>query len=112
MPLDRLSDLLFEYLCSLDGVNRGFLRDAMICDRLATNSSGILPLSLYVKDKGVKQVRKALSANPETAEKPAVKRSVAILYGRGEAVYADYTEKDPVTGEYRLFFTDIQGRCK
>lgn len=112
MPLDRLSDLLFDYLCSLDGVNRDFLRDAMICDRLATNSSGFLPLSLYVKDEGLNQVRKALSANPKTAEKPAVKRSVAILYGRGEAVYADYTEKDPVTGEYRLFFTDIQGRCK
>jgi len=75
----------------------------MVCDRLATNSSGKLPNVLRVKDPALKSAVHLLEQSEETRSQKGVKRGVALLYSENCAVYADYREKNPITGEYPLF---------
>ena len=71
------------------------LRDALVCDQLATNRSGQFPPALRVEDPRLKRMKKQLGYAP-------ARRGVAILYSEPCAVYADYKVKNPVTGEYPL----------
>ncbi len=80
------------------------MRDKMVCDRLATNVSGVLPRFLQRQDARLKGIRTDLQANSDTKTQKGVKRAVAILYTENRAVYADYTVPNPVTGAYTLHF--------
>lgn len=107
IPLDEYTDLCFAFFKNVKGVDSKVLRDKMLLDRLATNSSGVIPKSLKVEDKLLKEVKKMLENNPATSSKKGVRRSVALLYSENKGVYADYKAKNPVTGEYPLQFFDI-----
>lgn len=88
---DEWAALLLAHFGERAGPMR--LRDCLLCDRLATNRNGRLPAVLRVEDKGLKRLR-ARYRSGDT--------NVAWLYSLGQAVIADYTRRDPVTGEYPL----------
>ncbi len=107
IPLDEYTALLYDWCAALPGVDAALLRDALVCDRLTTNSSGRLPHCLHVADPMLGKVVRMLAADPETAPLPGVKRGVAILYGAKKAAFVDYTQKNPVTGRYLLHTRSI-----
>ena len=77
----------------------------MVCDRLATNASGRLPAILRQQcARGDKSLKRAVNTLAEQGirllDSPA--RRLALLSDNRTLVYADYTEKHPVTGEYSL----------
>ncbi len=98
--LDEFTGFIFTYYSGQANIDKTQLRDCMVCDRLATNPSGKLPESLKIQDPRLKATIKAV----ERADKrrKAVKRGYALLYGEGCLIYADYEDKNPVTGEYLL----------
>ena len=105
MPLDTYTNFLFAFLSGFSKVDSEILRDVMICDRFATNSSNILPQNLKRKDANLKKVKQYVNANIPFKLPKHGKRSIAILYGQKAVVYADYTElPNPVTREYDLHF--------
>lgn len=107
VPLDTYSEHLFSFLTDCLSLDAAAVRDKMVCDRLATNASGVLPKFLQRQDAKLKAVRTALNANPDTKSKKGVKRATAILYTEKCAVYADYATPNPVTGEYTLHFVPM-----
>lgn len=111
IPLDEYTQLLYEWCAALPGVEQPLLRDAMVCDRLTTNSSGRLPHCLHVADPMLGKMVRMLAADPQTAPKPGVKRGAAILYGARKAAFVDYTQKNPVTGRYLLHTRSIDNFC-
>ena len=108
LPLDVYSEHFYRFLCTKPQSEQAVLRDKMVCDRLATNASGVLPAFLKVPDSRLKAVRTALNACADTRTLPSVKRAVAILYSENRAVYVDYTEADRVTGEYPLRYISLK----
>lgn len=102
ISLDDYTALAYEYFSGLDGIDKTALRDAMACDRLATNSTGRLPAVLRVPDASLKEVVRQLENGEETRSQKGIKRGVAILYSENCVVYADYIGRNPVTGEYPL----------
>lgn len=110
IPLDRYTNLLFNWLSAVDGVDRMTLRNRMIHDRIATNNSGVIPEGLKISDAKLKKVKKYI--NEKAPQKKGTGRSVAILYGENKAVYCDYDRKHPVSGEYETHtveLSDIEG---
>lgn len=97
MPLDEYTCLVFEFFSRDSRIDKGVLRDKMVCDRLATNSTGTLAPALKVFDKNLKSYKKAVP------KKEGVKTGFAYLYSENKIVYAHYDKKNPVTGEYRLY---------
>jgi radical SAM superfamily enzyme YgiQ (UPF0313 family) len=102
ISLDHFTALILEYFASYSGIDKMALRDALVCDRLATNSTGRLPPALQVKDPGLKKAVQSLALNEATRPADGINRGCAILYSENVLVYADYTAKDPVSGEYEL----------
>jgi len=102
IALDEYISLFYEYFGEKSGIDRITLRDTMVCDYLSTNSSGRLPRALQVEDSTLKKVKKSLVRGEG-------RRGIAVLYSEPCAVYADYTEKNPVTGEYPLTKIRRQG---
>lgn len=102
ISLDDYTALAYEYFGGLAGVDKKVLRDVMVCDRLATNSTGRLPAVLRVPDSSLKTVVRQLANGEKTRALKGVKRGVALLYSERCAVYADYVGRNPVTGEYPL----------
>lgn len=104
ISLDDYTALLQEYAAALPGVDPEHLRDCLVRDRLATNSTGRLPPCLHRMDAQMTTVLKALSANPKTAPKKGVRRGVALLYRAKVVCWADYspTNKHPVTDRWQL----------
>lgn len=98
ISLDDYTELAFKFFSDMPHVDKTALRDAMVCDRLSTNRSGMLPSVLMIKDKDMEKKLKSLRLN----SKKGVKRGAAYLYSERCAVYADYIKKNPVTGEYPL----------
>ncbi len=102
MSLNELTALMLDFFSSLKGMVRAELRDAMACDRLATNAEGRLPEVLKVPDSRLKAIKTDVNTDAVTHIKKGVKRGFALLCAENAAVYADYVDKDPVTGEYEL----------
>lgn len=100
MPLKDYIGFVFEYFSSLEGITREKLRDVMIYDRIASDNTGILPSCLRVEDIQLKKIRQRI--NEISPMKKGMKRSVAVLYTQGKAIWSDYTEKSRVTGEYKV----------
>jgi len=96
LSLDEYTTLMFEFFSKNKKVDLKVLRDVMVCDRLATNSSGVIPKVLQIKDENLKKIK---SRVPKSI---GLKRSFAILYSENAFVYVDYTNKNPITGEYHL----------
>jgi hypothetical protein len=102
ISLDTLTELIYRHIAGLSGVDARVLRDKMVCDRLATNAAGKLPGVLRVRDAALGRALRLLELDPTTKKPDGVRRGGAILYTERVLVYADYTDKDPVTGEYAL----------
>ncbi|HAN21867.1 MAG: hypothetical protein A2Y15_06320 [Clostridiales bacterium GWF2_36_10] len=102
--LDEYSFLIFDYFSAKKNCDRIKLRDLMVCDRLSTNSTGLLPDFLRVKDLALSKIKAKLDNDPATRQQKGVKRGLALLYSQPYAVYVDYNfkNKNPITGEYKL----------
>ncbi len=102
VSLDDYTEMAFEYLSALEGIEPSVLKDKMICDRLCSNSSRKLPDVLKVKNSEIKKIRIAVESEEGNQRKPGIKRGFALLESEKAAVFADYENKDPVTGKYML----------
>lgn len=105
MPLDSYTSKAFEFFSSFESIDKMRLRDLMITDRIATNSSGIIPDCLKIKDEKLKRAKHELSLLYPM--KKGVMRSVAILYSEKAVIFCDYENKNRVTGEYELRRADL-----
>ncbi len=92
VSLDGYTEFLFDFFCSIKGICRATVRDMLVQDRLATNSSGRLPRCLRQKDNRLKKAVSYLNANAETAQYKGVKRAVALLYSEQNVCYVDYQD--------------------
>lgn len=86
MSLDALTGLIYDHFSKLPGVDGGVLRDKMARDRLATNASGMLP---------------------DVLRRPGSRRGEAVLPTERVVVKADYSRRDPVTGQFTLREVDL-----
>lgn len=100
VPLDGYTAFVLAWGRTLPGVDAALLRDALVCDRLETNATGRLPACLHVRDPALGKAVRALAALYPPL--PGVRRGVALLYGARQAVFVDYTQKNPVTNRYLL----------
>jgi hypothetical protein len=76
------------------------VRDLLLLDFLATNPSCYTPKALRREDGDLARLKRKMDeALPPRA---GVRRAYAILYTEGCAAFADYDEKDPVTGRYEV----------
>ncbi len=82
------------------GLPANELRDAMLLDFLSVNSSRFVPSALRRENPLYGRVKN------ETARlcplSKGVRRAIMLFESRKEIALVDYTEKDPVTGEYPL----------
>ena len=101
IPLDEYLSLVYNFFVDKTDSNR--LRDALVCDRLSSNSSGVIPECLKIKDGRLKRIKKHLAENMQLKGKVAC----AILYGADKVVYCDYKTKNPVTDNYELSFMEL-----
>ena len=100
IPLDEYLGLVYNFFGSkTDNVK---LRDALVCDRLSSNSSGVLPEILKIRDDRLRRIKKYLSENMQIKGKVGC----AILYSENRVVYCDYKKKNPVTGNYELSYME------
>ncbi len=106
IPLDKYTNLVFDYFLELYGIEQTALRNRMICDRIATNNSGVIPERLKIADKELKRVMNLIKE--VKPPKKGVNRTVAILYGENRAVYCDYVNRNPVKNEYELEYYEIK----
>ena len=105
---DKRNISLDEYLCLVynffgNKTDKMMLRDALVCDRLSSNASGIIPDCLKIPDSRLRRIKKYLSENMKISGKVAC----AILYSENKVVYCDYKNKNPVTGNYELSYMEI-----
>lgn len=100
LSLDAYTNLAFDYFCTLDGIDRMILRDRMIFDRIATNSSGVIPDRLKVMDPQLKKIKNELRLR--FPPKKSVNRSEAILYSENNVIFCDYLEKNKVSGVFTV----------
>ena len=101
IPLDEYLSLVYNFF--VDKTDSKRLRDALVCDRLSSNSSGVIPECLKIKDVRLKRIKKHLAENMQLKGKVAC----AILYGAEKVVYCDYKTKNPVTENYELSFMEL-----
>lgn len=97
ISLDDYTARLLTHFAADERIDPLRLRDAMVCDRLSTNASGKLPACLRHPDPRLARL---------TREK-GLRKGCAILRSRGVFVRADYDDRDPVSGEYRLIMEEI-----
>lgn len=102
IPLDDYCALVLEYFSAQPSVDSDVLRDRMICDRLAAVSAAKLPPALHKKEPGLKRAILDFEQNPENRPPEGVRRSYAVLNSERCVVYADYENRNPVTGEFAL----------
>lgn len=107
ISLDDYAAFVYQWFSQLPGVSQLRLRDEMVCDRIATNSVGRLPQFLRREDPRLLQLKKLLQNDPMRRQQPGIKRSFAVLAERGCGIYADYLQKNPVTGEYPLYEVEL-----
>lgn len=100
--LTRFAEILYDGAQKTFDVEKDALRDAMVCDLLATDASGRLPLILEPQDSRIFGLRRQLDAEPQTRRPDGVRRGMAILHQKPWAVYVDYTKPHPVSGRYPL----------
>ena len=98
IPLDKYTNIAFEFFSSLDGIDKAVLRDKMLLDRITTNNSDVIPESLKIQDGNLGKIKKQIGklCPPEKGEK----RTIAILYTENKAVLVRYKNADRVSGEY------------
>ncbi|MGN1417988.1 MAG: DUF4080 domain-containing protein [Acutalibacteraceae bacterium] len=99
-PLDLFTKWVFEFFSNYGGIEKAVLRDKMMTDRIATNSSGIIPKCLKIEDDNLKKAKHRLAL--KYPPNKGVMRSVAILYSEKKLLWCDYEAKNKVSGEYEI----------
>lgn len=102
VSLDDYTSVFYEFSALLDDIEPSVLKNRMICDRLCSNSSGKLPSVLKVTDPDIKKIRLSVESEEENRRKPGIKRGFSLLENENAVVFADYENKDPVSGKYLL----------
>ena len=102
VSLDDYTGVFFEFASNLKSIEPSVLKDKMICDRLCSNSSGKLPAVLKVSNPHIKKIRLGIEAEEGNGRKAGIKRGFSLLESENAAVFADYENKDPVSGKYVL----------
>ena len=102
IPLDDYTALAFDFFSRQSDINPDVLRDRMVCDRLSTNSSGKLPPVLRVRDTALGKTIRELEDNNANRPAKGIRRGYALLYSEHCLAYADYQNRNPITGEYPL----------
>ncbi len=100
ISLDEYISLVYNFFGSK--TDKMQLRDMLVCDRLSSNSSGVLPDCLKIHDDKLRRIKKYLAENMKIKGKS----SCAILYSANKVVYCDYKKKNPVTGNYELSYME------
>lgn len=98
IPLDKYTNLVYDYFTDLEGVDNVKLRDVMIYDRISTNNSGVIPDRLKITDPYMKKIRNLIKETDPL--KKGCNRTAALLYSENKVVYCDYDIRNPVTGRY------------
>jgi len=101
MPLGVYAERVYAYCAGLANVNPTELADRMTCDLLAMTKGKIMPS--FLKTHGV--ARKQAVAIAAKALARAVDSDEAVVLSTGQVVYVDSRNRDPVTGLYRLHFS-------
>ena len=114
MPLETYIAKLLVFGEGMEGVDREALRDCLVLDWLATNHSGVLPLSLQKRDPMEAKVGKALERQFGGKKKPpglGTRRAYgfALLYGTGKTrlAIAEYGQPRPYLGNYPLRIQEV-----
>lgn len=102
ISLNDFIALVLAYFSTQPGIDKTTLRDNLVCDYLATNSSGRLPKVLQIKDPALKAAKKQLARADAAFPQQQSRLGVALLYAEPSVVYAYYQDPNPVTGEYPL----------
>ena len=92
VSLDDYTEMAFEYLSKLDGIEASVLKDKMICDRLCSNSSGKLPEVLKVRNPEIKKIRLAIESEEENRPYPVV--FIKVITRHAEPVKTSTTENE------------------
>jgi len=95
---------IYGHFISLPGVDKNELCDNMVCDWLSMVKGTNMPAFLRNPDKRrklvVEKARRLLEREPH--------RNETALLRCGKGVFVDNTDPDPVTGLYRIHFTEIE----
>ena len=104
VPLDEYIEFFQNFCSNLKNVDKLVLRDTLVMDRLAVNSTGRLPKCLYKSDEKLAKSVKFITENPQTAPKKATRRGIALLYSENSVCWVDYesNNKNPVTNRWEL----------
>lgn len=97
-PLDQYTEEFYRFCCGLPGIDPERLRDLLAADRISSVYSAKIPLFLQRGDPRLGKIKAFLKSKK-------IRGTPVVLYTENRAVYADYSIKDPVTGEYKL--TDV-----
>ncbi len=100
LSLDEYTEAFYTVCSAWDTVDKTVLRNVMVCDRLATNPSGLLPACLQQNETLRKQHKRLMETDERFKRPPKIKRGTAWV--DDSLVYADCQNPHPVTGEYRL----------
>ena len=104
--LEKYAATLFEFYKDYDGVDKDVFRDMIVKDRIVTDNTGRLFGFTHIQDNNFKKITTALRQGrvdvfENQIEKTAKgKIGFAIMYKSNNVILADYTNNDPVTGQY------------
>lgn len=103
LPLDALTDVVFDALCALYPGREDALRGLMLRDRLATTATPFIPKSLRVQHAAFHPAREKIKAlfppKPGVYRAASLCRQEDVLY----ILWADYETPHPVTGRYPVY---------
>ncbi len=111
--LEKYAGLLYDYYTIHYNVDKAALRDVMVKDRIITDNTGRLFGFTHVPDTNFKVITTALRKETvkifeNQAEKSRKgKIGFAILYNENKVILADYTQQNPVTGQYDYKIVDL-----
>ncbi len=94
--LDDFTEKTFNFFAKY--VDKVYLRDIMVVERLSTNSSGKLPKILWRDTMG--KYLLMLDKIPYLAREKSVKRAVAFLQSSRELIWVDYKKENFIDGRY------------
>ncbi len=111
--LEKYATLVYDYFTQEMNVDKQALRDIIVQDRIITDNTGRLFGFTHVPDTNFKVITTALRKETvqifdNQSEKAAKgKIGFAILYSTNTVILADYTQQNPVTGQYDYKIADL-----
>jgi len=98
--LEDYIKLIYGFCAVLPGVNSDELRDCLICDWICMVKGKNTPAFLKNQDNRLKAIEK--EAEKQLGRMPS--RGEAAILNSGKGVFVDSSDRDPVTGLYKIFY--------